>query len=319
MKAIDGIHHVTAYASDPQRNYDFMTDVLGLRFVRQTLLYMPGQPIYHLYYGDRQGTPGTVLTYFPGVDMPEGQVGKGDISSIGFTIPRGSVDYWTGRLEEHDIATEVTERFDETAISFTDPDGLPLELVTGDSDIDPWTEADVPAKHGIRGIHDVAVTSADPAGTFDVLETMGWERLGRYDAPMSGDRIRFTPSEPAGHGRYLDVVVQPNLPSARKGIGMFVHVAFRVANEWVQQEWSETLRENGYVTTSRKYRQEFRSMYLTEPGGATFEYATDGPGFTEHEDLAELGGELQIPKTLREAIDVPVEELKQELPEFEPR
>lgn len=318
MKAIDGIHHVTAYAEDPQENYEFMTEVLGLRFVRQTLLYMPGQPIYHLYYGDREGTPGTVLTYFPGVDMPPGRVGKGDISAIGFTIPEGSVSYWTDRLRGHDIDTDVSERFDETAISFTDPDGLPIELVTGDSDVEPWEESDVPAEHGIRGIHNVSVTSADPAGTYDVLETMEWERLGRHEGALGPDRVRYMPSDPAGHGRYLDVVIQPNSPSAEKGIGMFVHVAFRVANEWVQDQWSEHLRANRFETTGRKYRQEFRSMYLTEPGGATFEYATDGPGFTEHEGLDELGEELQVPEPLQEAVDVPIDELKAELPEFHP-
>lgn len=318
MKAIAGIHHVTAYAEDPQENYEFMTDVLGLRFVRQTLLYMPGQPIYHLYYGDGAGTPGTVLTYFPGVDMPPGRVGKGDISSIGFTIPEGSVDYWTTRLADHDVDATVTERFDETVIGFEDPDGLPIELVTGESDIEPWDGADVPVEHGVRGIHDVGVTSADPFGTYDVLETMEWERQGRYDAPMGGDRVRYAPTEPAGHGTYVDVVIQPNAPSAAKGIGMFVHLAFRVADESSQDEWSETLRDNRFETTGRKYRQEFRSMYLTEPGGATFEYATDGPGFTEHEDLDALGEELQVPEPLREAVDVPVEELKAELPPFDP-
>jgi len=319
MKAIRGIHHVTAYASDPQSNYEFMTDVLGVRFVRQTLLYMPGQPIYHLYYGDRNGTPGTVMTYFPGVDMPEGRVGKGDISSIGFTIPEGSVSYWTDRLQDLGIQSAVTERFEETAISFTDPDGLPIELVTGESDVEPWEESDVPAEHGVRGIHNVAVTSADPAGTYDALETMGWERLGRHEAQLAADRVRYVPTESADHGKYVDVVIQPNSPSAEKGIGMFVHVAFRVANEYVQDEWSETLRANGFETTSRKYRQEFRSMYLTEPGGATFEYATDGPGFTEHEAIEELGGELQVSEVLREALDVPVEELKEQLPPFEPQ
>lgn len=318
MRTIDGVHHVTAYASDPQENYEFVTGVLGLRFVRQTLLYLPGQPVYHLYYGDRTGTPGTVLTYFPGADVPEGRVGKGDVGAVAFTIPEGSVEYWADRLAANDVEARVSGRFDETVVSFTDPDGLPIELVTGTSDVEPWDGADVPTEHGIRGIHGVSVNSADPAGTFDVLETMGWVRVGRHDPPMSGDRVRYAPADPAGHGRFLDVLVTPNRPRARKGVGAFVHVAFRVANEWEQDAWSDELRDAGYVTTGRKYRQEFRSVYLTEPGGATFEYATDGPGFTEHETVEDLGGELQVPGPLREAVDVPIEELTAALPPFEP-
>ncbi len=317
MDPIRGLHHVTAYASDPQENYEFVTEVLGLRFCRQTLLYMPGQPIYHLYYGDEAGHPGTVLTYFPQPDMEPGQPGQGQFSTCSFTIPEESVDYWLDRLESFDIPTQVEERFDETAIGFSDPDGLPLELVTGESDIDPWEGGDVPAEHGIRGMHGVALESQVPAETFETLETMGWERVGRHE-DTGGARIRYQPGEPADRGRYVDVLVHPNQAPWQVGTGTIVHVAFRVTDEDDQDEWREYLEEHDRIATERKYRQEFRSQYFNDPSGATFEMATDGPGFTAHEDLDSLGEELQIPEPLRDMYGEEVEELKEQLPPFEP-
>lgn len=317
MTPINGLHHITAYASDPQQNYDFMTEILGLRFVRQTLLYMPGQAIYHLYYGDEEGKPGTVLTYFPREDLPAGRTGQGQISSCAFVIPPDSVDYWIDRFDDLGVNHRVSERFDETVISFSDPDGLPLELVTGETDIAPWDESDVPVEHGIRGVHSVALNSHDPAGTFDTLETMGWERLDRAESP-EGARIRYVPSEPADRGQHVDVLVHPNTAPWSHGTGTFVHVAFRVADEESQAEWRDHFAENDLIATGTKYRQEFRSMYLTEPGGSTLEFATDGPGFTEHEEVEALGEELQVPEPLREMVDVPIRELKDQLPEFNP-
>lgn len=314
---INGLHHVTAYASDPQENYDFMTEVLGLRLCRQTLLYAPGQSIYHLYYGNQKGQPGTVLTYFPKPNLEPGRVGQGQISSCAFTIPEDSIAYWRSRLDEHEVPYRMAERFDETAILLSDPDGLPLELVTGESDIEPWTGADVPGEHGIRGLHSVGLNSHDPAGTFRTLEAMEWERVGRDESP-AGARIRYTPIERAGHGHFVDVLVQPNTPPWSHGTGTFVHVAFRVPDEEAQEAWRERFAEHDLIATGTKYRQEFRSMYLTEPGGSTFEFATDGPGFTEHEDIDELGNTLQIPEPLREMVDVPIKELKNQLPPFEP-
>lgn len=314
---INGLHHVTAYASNPQDNYDFMTNVLGLRFCRQTLLYVPGQPIYHLYYGDREGNPGTVLTYFPRPNLQEGRIGQGQISACAFTIPEGSIEYWTERLDNLDVPYRTEERFDETAILLSDPDGLPLELVTGESDIEPWTEGGVPSEHGIRGLHSVGLNSHDPAGTFHALETMEWERVGRDESP-EGARIRYSPSEPADRGHYVDVLVHPNTAPWSHGTGTFVHVAFRVPDEQSQDEWRERFAEEDLIATGTKYRQEFRSMYFTEPGGATFEFATDGPGFTAHEDVEELGETLQVPEPLREMVDVPIAELKEQLPPFDP-
>lgn len=307
---------MTAFCDDPQENYDFFTNVLGMRFVKQTVRFDVPEKIYHLYYGDEEGTPGTIMTYFPMTNMPmeQGSVGKGMISSVGFTIPEGAVDYWTNRFDDHDIDHEVEQRFDETAISFTDPDGLPFELVTGESDIDPYTDGnDVPAEHAIRGMFGTTVHSNDPAGTMDVLETLGWDRVGEATHPQAGDRIRYEAPGDAPCARTVDVLIRPNAPQGVMGIGTYLHAAFRVANDWEQDEISDILRDNGYITTSTKDRDYFYSRYITEPGGAVFEFATDGPGFTLDQDPEEYGEELKVPDWL----DVDVERIKEMLPPLE--
>ena len=316
MAKVDGIHHVTAFCDEPQVNYDFFTNVLGLRFIKRTVRFDVPEKIYHLYYGDEMGTPGTVITYFPMTNMPmeEGMVGKGMMNGVGLTIPEGSVDYWTDRFDDHDVEYTVEERFDETAIGFTDPDGLPYELVTGDSDIDPWTEgSDVPAEHAIRGMHGVTVHSADPAGTMDVLEVMGWDRIGEATHPQAGDRIRYEAPGDAPCGRYVDVFIRPNAPDGVMGVGTYLHVAFRVKNNWEQDVVSDELRANGYITTSRKDRDYFQSRYITEPGGAVFEYATMDRGFDYDQDPEQFGEEMRVPDWL----DVDVERIEGLLPDLE--
>lgn len=315
MPEVPGIHHVTAFCDDPQENYDFFTNVLGLRFVKRTVRFDVPEKIYHLYYGDEPGTPGTIVTYFPMTNMPmeDGMVGKGMMSSVGLTIPEGSADYWTDRFDDHDIDYTVEERFDETAIAFTDPDGLPYELITGESDIEPWTDGnDVPAEHGIRGVFNTTIHSNDPAGTMDVLEVLGWDRKGEDTHFQAGDRIRYQAPGDAPCGRTVDVLIRPNAPQGVMGIGTYLHVAFRVKNDWEQNELSRQLRENGYFTTSTKDRDYFHSRYITEPGGSVFEFATDGPGFNIDQDPENYGDELKAPDWL----DVDIEQIEQMLPEL---
>jgi glyoxalase family protein len=302
MPDVNGIHHVTAFCDDPQENYDFFTNVLGLRFVKRTVRFDVPEKIYHLYYGDEMGTPGTVITYFPMTNMPmeDGLVGKGMMSAVGLTIPEGSVDYWTNRFEEHDMEFTVEERFGET-------------VVTGESDIEPWDGGDVPAEHGIRGMYNVTLHSADPAGTMDVLETLGWDRVGEATHPQAGDRIRYRAPEGSPCARTVDVLIRPNAPNGVMGVGTYLHVAFQVENDWEQDRVSDILRENGYITTSTKDRDYFHSRYITEPGGAVFEFATMGPGFTLDQDPSEFGEELKVPDWL----DVDIERIEEMLPPLE--
>ena len=316
MPDVPGLHHVTAFCDDPQDNYDFFTNVLGMRFVKETVRFDVPEKIYHLYYGDEVGTAGTIITFFPMTNMPmeEGLVGKGQTSSVGLTIPEGSVEFWTDRFDDHDVEYTIEERFDETAIAFEGPDGVPFELVTGESEIEAYTDgSDVPEEHGIRGMYNATVHSKDPAGTMDVLETLGWDRVGEATHPQAGDRVRYEAPGDAPCARKVDVLIRPNAPNGVLGIGTFLHIAFRVANDWEQDEISDILRENGYYTTSTKDRDYFHSRYITEPGGSVFEFATDGPGFGIDQDVEEYGEELKVPDWL----DVDVERIKEMLPPLE--
>lgn len=290
---IPGLHHVTAIASDPQTNVDFYTAVLGLRFVKRTVNF-DDTSTYHLYYGDEVGTPGTIMTFFPFATSPPGHVGRGQVNTTTFTIPRDSVDYWLDRLDAEGVdADEPEDRFDETVLPFRDHDGQSLELVTGETDIDAWTDGPVPSEHAIRGFHGVTLLSTDPDATATVLETMGYDRAARAD-----DRIRYrTDGERA---TVVDLLDRPDAPAGRMGTGTVHHVAFRTSDEDAQSAWRETFMDMGLRVTSVKDRQYFKSIYFREPGGILFEIATDGPGFAHDESVDELGSTLKLPPWLED-------------------
>lgn len=281
-----GLHHVTSIASDPQRNVDFYTEVLGLRLVKRTVNF-DDKYTYHLYYGDTVGNPGTVLTFFPFEGARQGRVGRGQTSATAFIIPEGSVDYWVDRLESRDVDVDTPHtRFDETIIPFHDHDGQPLELVTGTSDIEPWADGPVPTDNAIRGFHSVTLDSLTPEQTRVVLETLGYESTAQ-----DGDRTRYRAS--GNRASVIDVLARPDAPRSQQGVGTVHHVAFRTPDTQTQTEWREPLSKIGLRVTPQKDRQYFR-----EPGGILFEIATDGPGFTRDESISELGTELKLPPWL---------------------
>ncbi|MDP9291143.1 MAG: VOC family protein, partial [Verrucomicrobiota bacterium] len=155
---ISGLHHVTAIAGDPQRNLDFYVGVLGLRLVKRTINFDdPGS--YHFYFGDARGTPGTILTFFPWPGAHRGVRGTGEVAATAFVIPSGSVGYWLERLKENRVSAErASERFGGEVIRFSDPDGMPLELIraTSSADVEPWIASTVPAAHSLLGFHSVS-------------------------------------------------------------------------------------------------------------------------------------------------------------------
>ncbi|MCU4742492.1 ring-cleaving dioxygenase [Natronoglomus mannanivorans] len=303
----DGLHHVTAISSDPQANVDVYTDVLGLRLVKRTVNFDdPGT--YHLYYGDEVGSPGTVVTFFPFEGASGGRVGRGQTSATAFVIPQGSVEYWIDRLESSDAVDvdDPIERFGETVVPFRDHDGQPLELVTGESDIEPWDGGPVPAEHAIRGFHGVTLDSLNPDATGDVLETLGYERVG-----TAGERTRFRAVD--DRAAVVDLLDRPDGDRGRQGVGTVHHVAFRTADDETQEAWHDRLAEAGLQVTPQKDRQYFRSIYFREPGRILFEIATDGPGFDRDERVAELGTELKLPPWLEDDR----ESLEERLPALE--
>ncbi len=292
---IAGLHHLTAIVGDPQQNVDFYTRVLGLRLVKQTVNFDdPGT--YHLYYGDEVGTPGTILTFFLWPDAPKGRRGTGQIIDISFSIPNTALDYWIDRLSKHSITiTEPTTRFGEQVISFFDPHGLSLELVTHpDAELPSgWEKGPVPPAYAIRGFSSVTLAEARQERT----STMLTDVLGFRLIAQEGNRYRYEVGA-GGPGARVDVLSLPDQPRGRIAVGTVHHVAWRTEDDAHQLAWQHHLVENGTDVTPVKDRQYFHSIYFHEPGGVLFEVATDPPGFSIDEPVEQLGTHLKLPPWL---------------------
>ncbi|CAN5719927.1 ring-cleaving dioxygenase [soil metagenome] len=286
-----GIHHVTAIADEPQRNVDFYVGMLGLRMVKKTVNFDDPET-YHLYYGDGDGSPGSIMTFFPWAHAPAGLQGTGQLTVTSFSIPESSLGYWTDRLIDHGIRFEkLSQRFDDTVVSFTDPEGMKLELITSASDDrNPWEDGTVPAEQAVLGFHHVTLSERDPERTTKLMtETLGFRQVEESDG-----RHRFEAGE-GGPGNLMDVVDGSNDSRGRMGVGTVHHVAFRAENDEHQLEIREEIAELGYDVTSVLDRNYFHSIYFREPGGVLFEIATDPPGFDVDENPKELGTSLKLP------------------------
>jgi glyoxalase family protein len=293
-KPIVGLHHVTAIASDPQRNLDFYTEVLGLRFVKRTINFDdPGT--YHFYFGDDAGSPGTILTFFPWPGATRASFGIGETAATSFSVPLSSIRFWETRLLNAGIPAERTgKRFDEEVVSFADPDGMRLELVghAGARESRAPRTSLIPEEHSIRGFFGVTLCEGGFEKTTAVLGTMGFHKIAEIV-----NRYRFAAD---GHalGNHIDLLVEPDLRHGRLGAGSVHHIAFRVADDASQLEWRDVLVAASLDVTPVLDRTYFHSIYFREPGGVLFELATDPPGFTFDESSESLGEALKLPPWL---------------------
>jgi glyoxalase family protein len=300
-KKIAGLHHVTAIASDPQRNLDFYIGLLGLRLVKRTVNFDdPGT--YHFYFGDARGTPGTILTFFSWPGARRGHRGVGQIEATAFAISPDSVGYWLNRFEQqHVTAEKMSARFGEEVIRFTDPDGLLLELIAADSfsKTESWVDpaAAAPEEHALRGFHSVSAALEGYECTAKLLT----ESFGYSLVEESGNRFRFAASSESSPGRIVDLLCMPDGRPGAIAAGSVHHIAFRVKDDAEQLQWREHLVELGYNVTPVIDRTYFHSIYFREPGGILFEIATDLPGFTWDEKLDELGMHLRLPPWMESA------------------
>ena len=298
MTHIRGLHHVTAIASDPQRNLDFYAGVLGLRFVKRTVNFDdPGT--YHLYYGDESGRPGTILTFFPWEHAGPGRAGVGLAQTTSFAVPAGSIGYWTHRLVETGVRHEAPAgRFGEPVLALSDPDGMSLALVgiAGLEGQPAWSNGEIPAEHAVRGFHGVTLMLDEAAPTGAVLtDVLGFAEAGREDG-----HVRYCSGSVVGG--VVDIREAKGFLPGRMGRGSVHHIAFRAADDAEQAAMAQKLGQNHRLQpTGQKDRNYFRSVYFYEPGGILFEIATDEPGFTVDEPLASLGSELKLPAFLEPA------------------
>ncbi|MBV9998945.1 MAG: ring-cleaving dioxygenase [Verrucomicrobia bacterium] len=294
--SIHGLHHVTAIASDPQRNLDFYVGLLGLRLVKRTVNFDdPGT--YHFYFGDARGTPGTILTFFPWPDARPGIRGAGEIDAIAFAIGPESAGYWLERLKAHGVGAERgPRRFGEEMIRFSDPDGLSIELIAAplEAGTEPWPGSTVPVEHSIRGFRGASAALGNCERTANLLtEVFGYRAVEEADG-----RFRFAAPGEAGPGKTLDLIRMPDRAPGRAGAGSVHHIAFRTPDDERQRACREFLVKSGYHLSPVMDRSYFHSIYFREPGGVLFEIATDPPGFTTDELPEELGLNLRLPPRL---------------------
>jgi glyoxalase family protein len=307
LNQIKGLHHVTSMASDARTNNHFFTKALGLRRVKKTVNF-DAPDVYHLYYGDEVGTPGTVMTYFPFPDIGHGRPGTGEVGTTVFSVPQGSLGYWQDRLSQNGATgLQTDEAFGEKRLNFAGPDGDGFALVEVKDDARaPWTENGVDADHAIRGFHSVSMRLRDEGATAELLKYMGYETLEKKD-----DVTRLI--MPAGNeAKFIDLETLPNINRGLQGAGSVHHVAFAVDNRATQLEVRKALMDTGYNVTPVIDRDYFWAIYFRTPGGVLFEVSTNEPGFNVDEDTAHLGEALRLPKQhahLRTALEKTLEPL----------
>lgn len=289
-KHIKGLHHVTSMAADANLNNQFFTKTLGLRRVKKTVNF-DAPEVYHLYYGDEIGTPGSVMTYFPFGRMPRGKRGTGEVGTTEFAVPMGTLGYWKERLAKMGVPGLEESRFlGEARLRFAGPDGDDFALVEAEAlGRTPWTGTDVPGDYGILGFHGARFSLQDADATGELLRFMGYER---DEAEGNVTRYRI---EGGNAAATIDLEALPQAGHANQGAGSVHHIAFAVENRAAQLEVRQALMDTGYQVTPVIDRDYFWAIYFRTPGGVLFEIATNEPGFDRDEDTAHLGESLQLP------------------------
>lgn len=296
MSDVLGIHHVTAIASDPQRNLDFYRGVLGLRLVKRTVNF-DDPHTYHFYFGDESGTPGSIMTFFPWPGGRGGRHGSGQVAVTSFAVLPGAIGFWIQRLLRHGVSYEGPTRRGsgdvESVLRFKDPDGLMLELVghAAAQGRPAWSGGpEISLENAIHGFHTVTLW-VDQAGPTErvLVDTLGFHPLSE-----NGTTRRYGVGE-GGPGKIVDVREIGGFGRGSNGVGTVHHVAFAVRDDAAELAARERIQQAGLNPTPVMDRNYFRSVYFREPGGILYELATLPPGFTVDEPLEHLGESLKLP------------------------
>ncbi|MBP3040770.1 ring-cleaving dioxygenase [Bacillaceae bacterium Marseille-Q3522] len=317
---LKGIHHVSAFTANAEKNFHFYTKVLGLRLVKKTV-NQDETSVYHLFYGDEKGNPGTELTFFEIPMAGKNHNGGNSISAISLRVPNDqAIMYWKQRFTAMNVEhEEIIKRAGRSTLAFQDFEGQRLIFVSdennqGVSGGTPWKRSPVPNEHGITGLGPVKLTVQNAQATVGVLtEVMGFRVKGQYPSQVAGqpDIIVLETGE-GGTGAEIHVEERNDLPGERLGRGGVHHVAFRVDNEAELHEWIRRIQKAKFPNSGFVDRFYFRSLYFQEPNGILFELATDGPGFDTDEDIDHLGESLALPSFLegkREEIEAKLKSL----------
>lgn len=311
MLPFTGLHHVSAITRDAKRNVAWYTNVLGLRLVKKTV-NQDAPSMYHLFYADGEGTPGTEMTFFEIPLVGRTRRGTNSLSTTSFRVPTdASLDFWSARFTSLGVTHEpVTKRAGRATLRFEDEEGQRLMLVSDEGERGvsggvPHDVPDIPLRHAIYGLGPSYMTVANVKATDALLtNVLHFRQKETYEA----DDTTYTVYETGegGAGAEIHVEHRNDLPIERPGRGSVHHIALRVSNEDELNEWIDHLdawgvRNSGYVD-----RFYFRSIYLKDPNGLTIEIATDGPGFAVDEPADALGESLALPPFLekdRDAIE----------------
>jgi glyoxalase family protein len=280
---LEGIHHITAITGDAPANVEFYAGVLGLRLVKKTV-NQDDPTVYHLFYADEAGSPGTDLTFFEYPGAIPGRAGAGMVHRIVWRVASGAaIDFWEQRLAAYGVATERTA---DGTLRFSDPEGLDHELVVSTVADAPLIAdaSDVPREHALQGFDAVRAYTTDPERSAALLrDTLGF---------TGGDDGAWEVRGDERGGRYFYDAAPGERPVP--GAGTVHHVAFATRME-EQDAWQERVTRAGAHATPVIDRFYFRSIYFREPSGVLFELATMGPGFGADEDPAHLGERLSLP------------------------
>jgi glyoxalase family protein len=282
---LDGIHHITCITADARGNVDFYARVLGLRLVKKTVNF-DAPDVYHLYYGDERGAPGSILTFFEFPDAARGRAGAGMIHRLRWRIGSDeALGFWAERLAREGVEFDEGAG-DQRSLAFRDPEGLGLELAVVATDDEPLRAAanGIPAEHGLLGFDGVRAYSGSPSEEERLLtEGLGFTMTVPGTYVLEGGRRRAT-----------YVHDEPPAAVGFQGAGTVHHIA------WCDRDdehgpWRARLAEIGVRPTPIIDRQYFLSIYFREPRGVLFELATPSPGFAIDEAPEHLGEELRLP------------------------
>lgn len=283
-----GIHHITAIVGDPQENVDFYAAVLGLRLVKKTVNF-GDKDRYHLYFGNEEGSPGTIITFFAWPGAESGKIGDGQVGVTSYAVPTGALPFWEERLETFGVDCTRTERFGETYLQFKDPHGLHLEITERAGGApNKWEFNGVTTDVAIKGFTGATLFSSQPEKTAEVLEQV----MGLEPVEQEGDFHRF--KAPRALGNTIDV----KLSASGRGVegpGTVHHIAWRANDDADQLDWKGHVEDKGYKVTPVRDRNYFKAIYFREQGGILFEIATDPPGFAHDESLETMGENLMLP------------------------
>lgn len=292
MKPIEGLHHITAVADDSQQNIDFYRNILGQRMIKKTVNF-DDPTTYHLYYADVNGTPGSVITFFPWGNSRKGLRGNGATNAMAYNIPENALDFWQEYLQRNGIQTlPIEQRFGEQVLAFDDPDGMQIELVASarQATLAHWDAGPIEARFALQGFHSATLWLSQVEPTAAVLTSL----MGYTFSGQEGSRYRFLAGKGA-LGNILDIVHRPQGNRAVFGTGSIHHIAFQVPDDQTEMEYLQSLRAAGLNVSDVRDRNYFHSIYFRVPGGVLFEIATYHPGFTIDEPIEKLGEALKLP------------------------